>query len=108
MSDDVVVELDAWIAYGGIMRIDQHQAQRVRDEIVALRAKCIELSADRTRRLVADRRAKVLEEAARVCDALYDGYSTASTDQTDPEQVWLDACDRAATRIRALKEKRDE
>lgn len=51
-------------------------------------------------------RAEALEKAAQVCDALYDAYSTTSTDQTDPEQVWLDACDRAATAIRALKGKR--
>ena len=59
-------------------------------------------------RIATQERDRVLEEAAHECDALYDGYSTANTDQTDPEQVWLDACDRAATAIRALKEKRDD
>lgn len=101
MTDDVVAELDAELALIEPLpyRVPiHHLAQRARDEIVALRAF--------KARVFADVRDEALEEAARVCDALYDGYSTAKTDQTDPEQVWLDACDRAATAIRALKEKR--
>ena len=88
MSDDVVAELDRWLAvYDFAGLIDVAVMQRARDEIVALRAFQV--------RVFADVRAEVLEEAAHECGEEAKGSS----------EGFRDGCETCAAAIRALKDK---
>lgn len=90
MADDVVAELDRWLAvwgshFGGTLSVDMEVVQRARNEIVALRAQlgAVRGIAGNERRLseaiAQQARTEALEEAARVCEGGYTTGSTAST-----------------------------
>jgi hypothetical protein len=69
MTDDIVAELDRWLAHSGAKRWDAEERMvlRARDEIVALRD-AVERQKFVLSKGHAEIRAAALEEAARACE----------------------------------------
>jgi len=110
---DIVAKLDRWLAVsdppGRLPLCNREMIQRARDEIVALRERCIEparhsyqptqqyIQIQPLELIAAKARAEALEEAARACDEIGDWSA--------PETVVRAICDRCAAAIRALKDR---
>lgn len=99
MTDDVVAELDRWLAvwsshFGGTHSVDMEVVQRARDEIMALRG-AMQHDSAALATLRKHARAEALEEAAMVADRW-------------EERPEFDKAAAIAKAIRALKGPSDE
>ena len=89
---------DAYYAreFGDFARSLERRLRKADERFIAA-----EIRAERAEAALAKARDEALEEAAKVCDVIYD--DPAAEKYNLPRQAWGDAVDIAAGRIRALK-----